>query len=518
MKANIPFKLREYQENTRFKANKALNSGENPLIVMDTGTGKTKTDTAIISDRVGLGQRIYVICPFVEVFDQWLDELAFLNPGYINDEGIKGKDRSVYVCMMMSLNNILSIIPESLYPDEIHTDEAHVSECTTNVEIYNFFHKAQRLGMTATPLRYDNKPLGTHYTLIISEINIKEAFKNGFLTPFFYIGAEERIDLIPSNDDSIEDKRQAELLGTPKIIGKAVEVYEQYGDGNPWIVPCCTHQHAKDVREEFEKEGWISEHLHGKLNKTVRSSIIKRARRGELNIITTVGVGVVGLDVPSLTGILWLRLTGSLTIWKQFNGRILRLMKNKEWSFIGDLAGNAVLHGLPDKVYKWDINEGVIKDNEDEKVIFQVCMDCGVYNAPDNKECHFCGADLTGEGRKDGTCRRCINWHKGCCSEPIAFDERWLTNEGCQFFRRRGRSLPMVEDGKLISITASGGIQELKERVQSKKEEIKEIRKLEEEKKASLEEIDSFEKRRIIQKGLFADGVRRSLFAEALEG
>ena len=32
------------------------------------------------------------------------------------------------------------------------------------------------------------------------------------------------------------------------------------------------------------------------------------------------------------------------------------------------------------------------------------------------------------------------------------------------------------------------------------------------------EKIDSFEKRKILQKGLFADSGRRSLFAEALEG
>jgi hypothetical protein len=73
-------------------------------------------------------------------------------------------------------------------------------------------------------------------------------------------------------------------------------------------------------------------------------------------------------------------------------------------------------------------------------------------------------------------------------------------------------------DGKLVAISTDGEIQELRDRTKKTKEEIAERVIEEENKKNSLEEINDFEKRKIISKGLFADGVRRSLFAEALEG
>lgn len=477
--------LRPYQTETRYQTNTLLNAGRHPLIVMDTGTGKTKTDVTIIQDRIALGKRVYVVVPNKEVFDQWLSELAFLNPGYCNDEGFRGANRSVYVCMMISLYNNLAYIPEGLYPDEIHTDEAHHSAANTLEGIYTFFGNAQRLGMTATPLRTDNKPLGHLYTDIVSNINIKEAFNNGYLTKYLYIGAESRVDLIPNPDEEIDDNKQAQILGTTKIIGNAIDIYTRLGEGKPWIVPCCTHEHAMNVTEEFRNAGWIAEHLHGNLSNFDRENIIKKAKTGRLNIITTVGVGVEGMDLPNLHGILWLRLTGSLTIWKQFNGRVLRLLEGKDFAIIADLAGNAVLHGMPDRVYKWSLKEGFDEKESEEKVPFQVCYNCGVYNAPDNLECHWCGADLSDEARSAN---------------------------------KKPRQLPAMIDGRMVAITTDGEIQEIKQRSDEIKEKQKELFEREEKQKNECKEIGEMEKRKVLKEGLFSSHVRRGLFIDALEG
>lgn len=511
-----------FQKLTRFKVNKLLNAKKNPLIVMPTGTGKTFTDTTIIEDRVKLGKRVYLISPNKEVFDQWMKELAHLNPGYCNDEGLRGRDRNVYVCMAMSLYNRLNLIDESLYPDEIHTDEAHHSPAGTNEAIYAFFDKAQRLGMTATPLRYDNKPLGDLYSDLINEINIKEAFEKNFLTPYLYIGPEEWIDFIPGDDEDINAAKQADILGTPKIIGDALEIYERLGEGKPWIIPCCTHEHAVNVRKEFSDAGWIAEHLHGTLAKSERDRIVKTARSGNLNVITTVGVGVEGMDIPGLFGILWLRRTGSLTIWKQFNGRVLRLMKGKEITIIADLAGNAVLHGMPDKVYKWSLTAGA-EEMEQDHVPFIKCWSCGTYNNPMNTECHWCGAEI-GEGSepKDGTCRKCS--HRKKISANVFMKDCgqicpvWMEFPGCPSFKKKSRSLPAMIDGKLIAITTDGERQEIASRAEVKKGEQLELIREKEKRRNTAEKISSVEKRAVLNKGLFADVGRRSLFKEALEG
>lgn len=46
----FPFTPRDYQLTARYDVNKLLNRGDHPLLVMPTGTGKTKTAAMIIHD------------------------------------------------------------------------------------------------------------------------------------------------------------------------------------------------------------------------------------------------------------------------------------------------------------------------------------------------------------------------------------------------------------------------------------------------------------------------------------
>jgi hypothetical protein len=118
---------REYQTNARRQVNTLLNASRNPVYLAPCGTGKTYTAAAIIEDRNSLDRRVFVLVPQVEIFDEWMRGAVLnhgLNPGYINDEGIRGKARGVYVCMALSLaQRARRMFPESLYPDEIITDE-----------------------------------------------------------------------------------------------------------------------------------------------------------------------------------------------------------------------------------------------------------------------------------------------------------------------------------------------------------------------------------------------------------
>lgn len=486
---------------------------------MPTGTGKSKTSAMIISDQIKLGKIVYIIAPQIEIFQQLLDDYSFLNPGYVNDEGMKGKDRKLYVCMAISLVNILPLISESLYPSVILTDECHHSKADTWESIYTFFHKANRIGMTATPVRTDGKPLGDLYTEIIEPITIKEALKAGYLTMPVVITPEEFLQDIPVTDE-IDEKKQAEILGDPRIIGEVVDTYERILNGLPTLFSCCSFQHARDTRDSFRNAGWVADHVHSGLSKDERKAMLKRVGEGKTNVLVTVGIGIEGFDCPGIHALAYLRRTVSTTIFVQFNGRPMRLGENKKNCFILDFVGNCVIHGMPDRVRQWDLVEGEIIDDESETVM-QKCPDCSVFNHIDNTECHWCGCDLTEEGKKEGTCRRCNNWKKGDCIYSDSLFKPcpiWLVLPGCPSYKRRGRTLPAVVDGELVAVTTDGQVHELRKRIDQKKQEIKERTEQEKKESEKLETIDSFEKRKIIRGGLFMDSNRRSLFMEALEG
>jgi len=515
-------KLYPEQQQAREIANKFLNKKINSAYIAPCGTGKTLTTTRIIEDRIKLNQTIFVLVPQIEIHGQWLEELSEhgLNPGYVNDEGIRGANRKVYVCMFQSLIGILNLIDKNIYPDVIVVDEMQHLLSPTIKSICDFFHNATILGLTATLYHISGETFRPYIQETFQTITKKMAIEKGYITESILIEPKNYLKdfEIPILDENYDMKKQARLLGKTTIYGDMVNDYERLFNGRPVIVPCATFEQANLIKEIFCKAGWNFEHVHSEgMPKHERKRILKGIDNQSINGLSTVGIGVEGLSIKGLWGVLWACRTESPIRWTQFIGRGERLYQGKKYCIIVDYTGNAIIHGHPSSERKWTLDGEEIKDQDTNETPFTVCPDCGVYNSIENTNCHWCNADLTEDGKKEGTCRRCKNWKKGEC---ILFCHcpLWLMLPGCPSYQKRGRSLPTVVDGELIAVTTDGQLHEIQSRTDKAKKEIQEEIKKEKEEKAKLETIDIFEKRKIIQKGLFANGIRRSLFEEALRG
>jgi superfamily II DNA or RNA helicase len=392
--------LRDYQNEARYQTNTLINAKRHSVVVMPTGSGKTKTGCVIIDDQTKLRKLIFVLTPQEEIFNQWRTDLTNYNqnPGYINQEGIKGINRNVYVCMPLSLCNILQMIPENLYPDIIITDECHHSAAASWEKIYKYFNKAVRVGLTATPQRTDGKGLDHLYTDIVQTTNMQELIDNGHLCKPFIIVPEEYKINVPIKNGDYDPVAQAELLGDNRIIGDVIEKYSHVFMGLPVLVACATFEHAQIMTEAFKKAGWQWDHIHSNLHYLDRRKMLRKIKAGELNGLCTVGIGVEGLDIPGLFGLIWLRRTLSLTIYLQFTGRVLRPMKGKKYGIIIDPVGNTFIHSYPEIQRNWTL-KGRLKDDENaelsEKVIMKLCPFCRTPNNPENTHCHFCGTDMS---------------------------------------------------------------------------------------------------------------------------
>jgi len=389
-------KLRPYQEEARYWVNRQLNSGNNPLLVKPTGCGKTKTAIVITKDRINLKKRLLILCPQIEIFDQWIKEASEngLNFGYINDEGVIGRNRDVYICMVQSLNNLLNALPEKFCNSisEIITDECHRGPAQTYKNIYYHFNHSQRIGLTATPYRMDNKPLGEFYNKMFEPITMNEAIEAGYLCKPVIIVPDEYKNNIPELSEKINREDQKQYIQYKKIIGDVVKSYRDIFNGLPVIVPCINHEHAKMILELFKDDGWDVEHIHSKMTKNERKKIIKKTRLGQLNILITVGIGIEGMDIPGLYGIIWLRFTESLTIFMQLNGRAMRPAPSKQYFIFIDPVGNSVIHGRPDTNRKWSLENDYIPGQDvTEAPISRICNVCGVVNSTENNTCWICG-------------------------------------------------------------------------------------------------------------------------------
>jgi len=513
------------QTEARYKSNSLLNAGISHVYVSPCGTGKTVTSSFIVLDRIKLGHIVYILCPQIEIFTQWIDELVEvgIDPGYINDEGIRGADRKVYVCMYQSLVNLLPMIPESLFPTEIIIDETQHLLSNSIKTICTFFGNATLLGLTATLYHGSGETFKPWFTDSFQTITKKQAIEKGYITKSIAIVPEEFLKdaKIPMVGDDYDMNKQAALLGTTRIIGDVIKYYELLFCGNPVIVPCATFNHSKQMTEMFNNAGWHFEHLHSELPKHERKRILRAVANQEINGICTVGIGVEGLSIKGLWGVMWLCRTMSPIKWTQFDGRPERLFPGKKYSFIVDFVGNVIIHGLPENEFHGTL-DGKEKDPEETTAKMITCPSCGVYNSTENLICHWCGYDLTFIPL-DGTCGKCKHHKKNLLTATIFCDElgdteKYTNIPGCPLFQKKGRMLPAMIDGELVAITTDGQIHSIKERVRKRKEEQSVRIQEKEEHRQSLEEISEAEKRKVLKDGMFKDGGRRLLFKEALEG
>jgi superfamily II DNA or RNA helicase len=368
-------------------------------LVGPTGTGKTVIIGQLAKDRIELKNRLLLLVPQLEIHEQFMAHLTQigLNPGYINDEGVMGRNRNIYVCMYQSLDNLLQQLPEKFCRSfsEIIIDECHHSSAQSYRNIFDHFSHCQRVGFTATPYRMDNKPLSEFYTDMYEAIKMSEAIENGYLCKPVIIVPDEYKDHIPDDRKMVNTQEQKEHVKAKKIIGDILHTYRTVFNGLPVIVPCSTHEHAKFITEYFRNDGWQVDHIHSKLNKTTRKIIIHKIKRGQTNILVTVGVGIEGMDIPGLYGIIWLRQTESLTIYMQFNGRPMRPAKGKKYFILVDPVGNTVLHGRPDIDRKWSLETDYTPGQDiDEKITMKLCPSCSVMVAHDVDSCWICGFDF----------------------------------------------------------------------------------------------------------------------------
>jgi superfamily II DNA or RNA helicase len=475
---------RAFQLEARRQLNTLLNNSRHPVYLAPCGTGKTYTAAALIKDRLTLNRRVYVLVPQVEIFDEWMKVLseAGLNPGYINDEGIRGRDRGVYVCMTLSLINLLPHIPESLYPDEIITDEMQHSLAASWETVYRHFDKAQRIGLTATLYHGSLRSFEHLYTDVVQTINKSGAIAQGYITlPLLMVPAQWAAN-VPKNGDDYDAEIQAKILGKPAIVGDVIDFYERTFAGKPVIVPCSTYLHAEQMTEAFNAKGWRFEHLHSGLAAGERKRILRSVAAGRSNGICTVGIGIEGMSIHGLYGVLWLRRTASPIIWTQFNGRAERVLDGKRYYICADFVGNSVIHGMPDRDLFWKLkqeNAELPEESQGFSDLIRICPWCGVANSELNTECHFCG------GRLDATAAE--------------------VNDNTR--------IPAYIDGELVPVESSAGASEL---LAQHIAEIKEAQADERARAAAPRVLSDGEKIGILRKNLFG-GNRRKLFSDAVK-
>ena len=358
------------------------------LLVMATGTGKTRTCIAMVDAlmRAGHAEKVLFLVDRIALREQALtafkehlpNEPRWPNVG----EKLIAKDRRVYVATYPTMLNIIRDETQHLSPhffDFIVVDESHRSIYNTYGEVLDYF-KTITLGLTATPTDIiDHNTFQLFHCedgLPTFAYTFEEAVNNvpPYLCNFQVMKIQTKFQMkgISKRTISLEDQKKLILQGKEvedinfegtqlerQVINKGTNTLivrefmeEAIKDANG-VLPgktiffCATKAHARRMEEIFDK---LYPQYHGELAKVLVSDDPRVYGKGGLldqftnNDMPRIAISVdmldTGIDVREIVNLVFAKPVYSYTKFWQMVGRGTRLLetsKPKPWCLEKDV-------------------------------------------------------------------------------------------------------------------------------------------------------------------------------------
>lgn len=383
--------LRAYQDNLVAGARAELNSGCKRLVVQSpAGSGKTVTAAYMVRGVVERGMRAMFLVHREELARQASKTFRrFRIPhGYVMASMTMDVRQPVHVAMVDTLRNRLDKVPR---PDVLFIDECHHAVSPTWKRIADHYAELGTIiiGLSATPIRLDGRPLSDIFESMVVGPSVKELIAIGALSPYDYFRPPTLLDLtkVKTKYGEYATSDLAEASDRPAIIGDAVEHYKRVLARKRAIAFAVNVQHSRHIADQFNSAGIPAIHVDGETPAAERMAAVSAFERGDIYLMSNVGLFGEGFDVPACEGMIGLRATQSLSLHIQMCGRPMRPHESKDSAVILDHVDNLRRHGLPDADREWSL-EGRKKragkraaDDDDGPPVAQ-CPKCYVVHTP----------------------------------------------------------------------------------------------------------------------------------------
>jgi superfamily II DNA or RNA helicase len=368
--------LRDYQMDLLNKTVEAFKQGfHRPLVVAPCGAGKSYLFAEMIRRTNG---EVLVLTHRQELKQQ--HEKLLKNLGITNAR----------VAMVLTEKNRMV---NNEKPALIISDEAHLSRSNSWQKVIEYYDTFT-VGLTATPVRLDGKPLGDIYDVLITGVDTKWLIENQRLAPYEYY-APTLVDTsglkTQCGDYVVSDLEQ--LMNERAIYGNVLETYKRIAVGEKSICYCVSVSHAQTVAREFQRVGIMAKSIHAGLSAEQRRTIMEDFRTGRIDILCNVGIISEGISIDEVTCCMLLRPTESVALGIQQMMRCMRYLPGKTAKII-DFVGNYTRVNLPDFPWVWSLDKPINKRRQmDENGNFYIrsCPECYMTFAT-APVCPFCGA------------------------------------------------------------------------------------------------------------------------------
>ena len=369
--------LRDYQQELYDRTSAAFRQGyRRPLVVAPCGAGKSYLFAEMIRSTKG---EVLVLTHREELKRQHEDLLRDLNI------------TNARVSMILTEANRLGKYGT---PALIVTDEAHLSKSNSWQKVIEYYN-TYTVGLTATPIRLDGKPLGDIYDVLIEGVDVRWLIDHHRLAPYEYY-APTTVDTseLRTNygDYVISDLER--IMNERAIYGNVIESYRRFAPGERTIAYCVSVRHAGNTAEAFNSVGIRAEVLSAGTPARERRRLMEDFRSGKFSVLCNVGIIAEGISIDEVTCCMLLRPTESVALGVQQMMRCMRYMPGKTAKIL-DLVGNYTRVGLPDDDREWKLDKPMYhrsRTNQNGDFYIRCCPECFLTfkTAP---RCPYCGAE-----------------------------------------------------------------------------------------------------------------------------
>lgn len=360
------------------------------LLTMATGTGKTTTAFQICWklwnsrwNRSGEYRRpriLYLADRNILVDDPMNRDFAPFGDAAIKIEGGKApKSREMYFAIYQAIAEdenrpgLYREYPQDFF-DLVIIDECHRGSArkdSTWREILQYFSPAVQLGMTATPLRADNRDTYEYFGNPIYSYSLRQGIEDGFLAPYRVHRVITTADAagwrpskgeldrygreIPDDEFATKDfERVVALRARTTAIARHLAKFMRETDRfAKTIVFCVDQEHADEMRRQLNNlnSDLVQQSPDYVCRVTADEGGIGRGHLSDFQdvetqtpaILTTSQLLTTGVDAPTVKNIVLARVVGSISEFKQIIGRGTRVRDDygKYYFTILDYTGSA---------------------------------------------------------------------------------------------------------------------------------------------------------------------------------
>ena len=305
------------------------------LVVLPTGTGKTIV-LALLLLRYKLAHegrrgRGLVIAHRTELIAQNAAKCRAAGLTTSIEQGESRASRSSDV-VVASVQTLQRSRLERFAPDEfdyIVIDETHHAEAQGYQNIRNHFADALFLGLTASPMRLDGKPLGNTFQSVASALELRQAIADEWLVPIrarrIRITDVDMSRVKAAHGDLSKEELGVVLRDAKALQGVVGPTLSMTGQRRTLIFAVdVAHAHALAELINEQKPGSAMA-LDGSMPDAKRRAILELYREGSFQYLVNCEVLTEGFDDPGIECVVLARPTISVALLIQMIGRGTRL-------------------------------------------------------------------------------------------------------------------------------------------------------------------------------------------------